>query len=143
MEFINRYILNYINLPALDPNELQGFGHINKLSCLSIQHTSNNKIMQIMQCLVNTSNMVDHRTNRAVFGTSKLCLLSSNVDTSLDANYFLHLHNKLIQQFQRALKYSKRNIDVPISQDLKQLFLDPHKDEDEGDLGPPLKRARY
>ena len=141
MEFINCYMPNFLKL-APKYNAMLEYGHINELlSHLKTQDTTNDMIMHIMHCFIRTSNMVDPRTNHAVFGTRELSLLNSNEDIELNPHFFLALHNKLIKQFKRALKYSKRKIDVPISHNLKQLFLDVHKDE--GDFAPPLKRARY
>ena len=40
----------------------------------------------------------------------------------ISAYYFVALHNKLVILLQRALKYIKRGIDVPLSDNVKELL---------------------
>jgi len=76
--------------------------------------------------------MIDKRTQLTVLGTKTFSLL----DWETHPRYFLALHNKLVKRFIRALKYSKRGIQVPISDTLQELSL--------GIITPPPpKRARY
>ena len=139
VNFINCYMQHFLN-----PTEHYAMlkGDINGLDHLVPWHTSNDMMMHIMQCFVNTANCVDHRSNRTVFGTSfpqKFSLLHSNENFELSPRFFLALHNKLIKQFKRALKYSEREIDIPISDTLTRLFLGMHEDI----TTSPLKRARH
>jgi hypothetical protein len=135
MKFINHYLPSFLN-PALEEHRtiLSAFAssHGNALAHLSFSNASNGMMIHIMQCFTGTVELIDKRTQLTVLGTETFSLL----DWETHPCYFLALHNKLVKQFIRALKYSKRGIQVPISDTLQELSL--------GIITPPPpKRARY
>lgn len=111
---------------------------------LSDTETSDDMIIHIMQCVVDTVKSVDRLTQLAVVGTDNFKLLYSGSNLDYTPKYFLALHNKLVRLLQRALKYLHRGIDVPLSENVKVLLgCSIHQyDQDQDMFARPSKRAR-
>jgi hypothetical protein len=77
-----------------------------------------------MQCVVKTAKDVDSHTQLAVLGTNNFRMLYGGSGGHFDytPRYFLGLHNNLMRLLRRALKYIRRGIDVPLSDDVKVLL---------------------
>ena len=92
------------------------------LNHVSDTEVSDEMLIHITQCMVKTAKNVDSRTQVTVLGTDNFKLLYSGSSIDYTPKYFVALHNKLVILLQRALKYIKRGIDVPLSDNVKELL---------------------
>jgi hypothetical protein len=92
----------------------------NTLSPVALNHISDTEVsdemlLHIIASVVKTAKRVDPRTQLTVLGTDNFRLLYSGSCIDYTPKYFAHLHNKQVTLLQRALKYMRRGIDVPLS----------------------------
>jgi len=106
IQFINEYVPNYVADLAFE----------SPFETLSESSVSDEKIMDIIQSIADTMQSVSHQTQVAVLGPDQ-CYRSSSYCVAL------HLHNKWIRMLKRALHYIQLGFDIPISNDIKEMFL--------------------
>jgi hypothetical protein len=83
---------------------------------------SDEMLLHIIASVVKTAKRVGNRAQLAVLGTDNFRLLYSGSRVDYTPKYFADLHNKQVTLLQRALKYMKRGIDVPIRFDTSVLL---------------------
>ena len=115
MTFINYYV------PCFLLSDDSSIG-TNTLTHVNDTEASDDMIMHIMKCVVETVKNVDKRTELTVLGTDNFKLLYSGSNLDYTPRYFVALHNKLIRLLQRAVKYLHRGIDVPLCETIKVLL---------------------
>ena len=129
MQFINCYIPYYFqgvieSYRGYSPLESFYTSTLNRVTLNHVSDTevSDEMLIHITQCMVKTAKNVDSRTQVTVLGTDNFKLLYSGSSIDYTPKYFVALHNKLVILLQRALKYIKRGIDVPLSDNVKELL---------------------
>ena len=114
INFINIYVPCFLRSPYTVLKDM--------LVPLSDTEICDEKIILIMQCVVEAAKNVDSDTQLEVLGTDNFRLLYCGVDIDFTPKYFVDLHNRLVILLQLALKYINRGINVPINDDTKQLI---------------------
>ena len=129
MKFMNEYFPNFFrgeygSCFNYSPSKTSGS---NALSPVTLNHISDTEVsdemlLHIIASVVKTAKRVGNRAQLAVLGTDNFRLLYSGSRVDYTPKYFADLHNKQVTLLQRALKYMKRGIDVPIRFDTSVLF---------------------
>lgn len=141
IKFINCYMPVYLKTLTLRLTLDLTIPPINVLKTLKADSVSNETMMHIMHCFANTMKTAEKSVQLTVLGTEHFNILRCSENYVSIPHYFLALHNKLVTQLNRALKYCKRGIHVPINDELKAMFLDVC---DNAAITPPSpKRARH
>jgi hypothetical protein len=115
IEFINCYVPYFLS--GVESNYTNALAHI------SDTEVCDDMLLHIMQCVINTANDVDMHTQVTVLGTDNFRLLNSGSNLDYTPRYCLALHNKIVRLLKRALKYTQRGIDVPLSDTLIEMLL--------------------
>ena len=115
IDFINCYVPYFLS--GVESN------YINALAHISDTEVCDDMLLHIMQCVINTANDVDMHTQVTVLGTDNFRLLNSGSNLDYTPRYCLALHNKIVRLLKRALKYTQRGIDVPLSDTLIEMLL--------------------
>ena len=129
MKFMNEYFPNFFRGEYggcfnYSPSKTSGS---NALSPVTLNHISDTEVsdemlLHIIASVVKTAKRVGNNAQLAVLGTDNFRLLYSGSRVDYTPKYFADLHNKQVTLLQRALKYMKRGIDVPIRFDTSVLF---------------------
>jgi len=119
MKFVNCYVPTFLS--DITPYDERYYSFMMNVSDTEV---TDEMLIYIMQCVVKTAKDVDSHTQLAVLGTNNFRMLYGGSDGHFDytPRYFLGLHNNLMRLLRRALKYIRRGIDVPLSDDVKVLL---------------------
>ena len=123
MKFMNEYFPHFFQGDigsSFNYSPLKPFSSNNALGPVTLNHISDTEVsdemlMHIIASVVKTAKRVDPRTQLTVLGTDNFRLLYSGSCIDYTPKYFAYLHNKQVTLLQRALKYMRRGIDVPLS----------------------------
>ena len=126
MKFMNEYFPHFFQGDigsSFNYSPLKSFSSNNALGPVTLNHISDTEVsdemlMHIIASVVKTAKRVDPRTQLTVLGTDNFRLLYSGSCIDYTPKYFAYLHNKQVTLLQRALKYMRRGIDVPLNPDI-------------------------